>query len=78
MEGGWWLDRRGRTGDDSQDSAFGDSVEPSTETRNPREVPDGREMAGSLRPEPLTRSLRAGSDKELKASRRKTQQSGQS
>lgn len=51
MEGGWRLQRRARTW---EVSALGNSVVPFTETNNWREVPDGRKVASSLLPEPLT------------------------
>lgn len=57
-------------------SAFGNPGVPFTETRNQREIPDGRKMANSLLPDPLTASFRARGDTELKESRRKTHRSG--
>lgn len=55
---------------------FGNPGVPFPETRNQREIPDGRKMANSLLPDPLTASFRARGDTELKESRRKTHSSG--
>ena len=74
MEGGWWVDRRGRTWGDLL--PFANCVVPSTEMRKPKISTRWKKNGKFTAPEPLTSPFRASGDKELKESKRKIQQPG--